>query len=113
MPVGVKTCLLFLTSLLAAAGLSACGARAEPQGELEQPYPVTVQGVGEQPEHPLLRKAAREAAHGFRMGPGFLGPLRCGPLGTEQQRADEFIPILRGVEKRQLGVVSIGIGPHW
>lgn len=49
MPVGVKTCLLFFTSLLAAAGLSACGARAEPQGELEQPYPVTVQGVGEQP----------------------------------------------------------------
>ena len=59
---------------------------------------VDVQGVGHEPEHPLLRKAAREAAHGFRMGPGFLGPLRCGPLGTEQQRADEFIPLLGRIE---------------
>ena len=41
-----------------------------------------------------------------------LRALRRGPLGTEQQRADEFIPILRGVEKRQLGVISIGIAPH-
>jgi ABC-type Fe3+-hydroxamate transport system substrate-binding protein len=28
---------------------SACGERAEPTGELEQRYPVTVQGAGEQP----------------------------------------------------------------
>src|SRR5215510_16187774 len=73
---------------------------------------VDVQGLGHEPEHPLLRKATLEAAYGFWMGPGFLGALRRGPLGTEQQRADEFIPILRGVEKRQLGVVSIGRGPH-
>ncbi len=32
--------------LLLAVG---CGARSEPLGELEQPYPVTVQGAGEQP----------------------------------------------------------------
>jgi len=74
---------------------------------------VDVQGLGHEPEHPLLRKAALEAAHGFWMGPGFLRALRRGPLGTKQQRADEFIPILRGVEKRQLGVISIGIAPHW
>src|SRR4029450_1642101 len=74
---------------------------------------ANVQGIGHEPEHPLLRKAALEAAHGFRMGPSFLGALRRGPRGTEQQRTDEFIPILRGVEKRQLGVVRIGRGPHW
>jgi len=28
---------------------TACGERSEPTGELEQPYPVTVQGAGEQP----------------------------------------------------------------
>jgi ABC-type Fe3+-hydroxamate transport system substrate-binding protein len=28
---------------------AACGERAEPTGDLEQPYPVTVQGAGEQP----------------------------------------------------------------
>src|SRR5262249_20605554 len=74
---------------------------------------VDVQGIGHEPEHALLRKAALEAAHGFGMGPGFLGALRRGPLGTEQQRTDEFIPILRGVEKGQLRVVSIGRRPHW
>jgi hypothetical protein len=47
------------------------------------------------------------------MGPGFLRPLRRGALWTEEQRADEFIPLLRGVEKPQLGVVRIGVGPHW
>ena len=62
---------------------------------------------------PCCFKAAFEAAHRFRMGPGFLGPLRRGALVKEQQRADEFIPILRGVEKRQLGVVRIGMGQHW
>jgi hypothetical protein len=72
-----------------------------------------VQGVRDEPEHPLLFKAAFEAAHRFRMGPGFLSPLCGALLGTKQQRADEFIPILRGIEKRQLGVVRIGMGPHW
>ena len=73
---------------------------------------VDVQGVRHEPEHPLLRKAAFEAAHRFWVGPGFLRPLRRGTIGEEQQRADEFIPILRGIEKRQWGVIRIGIGPH-
>jgi hypothetical protein len=47
------------------------------------------------------------------MGSGFLGPLRRGPRGIEEQRADEFLPLLRGVDKRQLGVVRIGMGQHW
>ena len=38
--------LALLTAALSAAG---CGERAEPIGELEQPYPVTAQGAGDQP----------------------------------------------------------------
>jgi len=72
-----------------------------------------LQGGGHEPEHALLVKTAFEAAHRFRMGPGFLRPLRRGALWTEEQRTDEFIPLLRGVEKPQLGVVRIGMGPHW
>ena len=34
---------------MAVLGTTACGERSEPLGELEQPYPVTVQGVGEEP----------------------------------------------------------------
>jgi iron complex transport system substrate-binding protein len=34
---------------LFALGAAACGERAEPTGEIEQRYPVTVQGAGEQP----------------------------------------------------------------
>jgi iron complex transport system substrate-binding protein len=34
---------------LLALAAAACGERAEPKGELEQQYPVTVQGAGEQP----------------------------------------------------------------
>jgi iron complex transport system substrate-binding protein len=34
---------------LVAFGAAACGERAEPTGELEQRYPVTVQGAGERP----------------------------------------------------------------
>jgi ABC-type Fe3+-hydroxamate transport system substrate-binding protein len=41
--------------LFAAFTLTACGEREEPFGELAQPYPVTVQGAGEQPT--LLREA--------------------------------------------------------
>ena len=85
----------------------------EPLVEAFEPLEFVHHGVGHEPEHPLLLKATFEAAHRFRMGPGFLRPLRRGLLGTEQQRADEFIPILRGIEKRQLGVVRIGMGPHW
>jgi iron complex transport system substrate-binding protein len=40
--------------LLAPLTLAACGEREEPFGELAQPYPVTVQGAGEQPT--LLRE---------------------------------------------------------
>jgi iron complex transport system substrate-binding protein len=35
--------------LLAALAGAGCGERAEPLGALEQPYPVTVQGAGDQP----------------------------------------------------------------
>ncbi|MGH3040841.1 MAG: ABC transporter substrate-binding protein [Gaiellaceae bacterium] len=41
--------ILFLVALVALAGLTGCGERSEPVGELEQPYPVTVAGVGEEP----------------------------------------------------------------
>jgi ABC-type Fe3+-hydroxamate transport system substrate-binding protein len=34
---------------LLAVGAAACGERAEPTGEIEQRYPVTVQGAGERP----------------------------------------------------------------
>ena len=49
MPIVVRTCLLSLTVLALLVGTSACGERSEPLGELEQPYPVTIQGAGEQP----------------------------------------------------------------
>jgi iron complex transport system substrate-binding protein len=48
-PTVVRTCFLILVALTAALGATACGERSEPLGEVEQPYPVTVQGVGEQP----------------------------------------------------------------
>jgi iron complex transport system substrate-binding protein len=35
--------------LLAAVAGAGCGERAEPLGQLEQPYPVTVQGAGDRP----------------------------------------------------------------
>jgi hypothetical protein len=68
-----------------------------------------VQGVRHEPQHALLGKTAFEATHRFRMGPSFLGSLRRRALRTEEQRADEFIPILRGVEQLQLGCVRIGM----
>ncbi|HXV33160.1 MAG TPA: ABC transporter substrate-binding protein [Gaiellaceae bacterium] len=45
----MRPCLLLLATLVALAVATGCGERAEPLGELEQPYPVTVQGVGDQP----------------------------------------------------------------
>jgi iron complex transport system substrate-binding protein len=48
-PTVVRTCLLLPLALAATLGLSACGERAEPLGDLQQPYPVTVQGAGEEP----------------------------------------------------------------
>lgn len=49
MPVVRSTRLLPLGLLLAALAGAGCGERAEPLGTLEQPYPVTVQGAGDQP----------------------------------------------------------------
>jgi hypothetical protein len=71
-----------------------------------------LQSIGPEPAHALLVKTAFEAAHRFRMGPGFLRPLRRGALWTEEQRAEECIPLWRGVEKPPLGGVRIGMGPH-
>jgi cobalamin transport system substrate-binding protein len=48
-PVVRSTRLLPLGLLLAALAGAGCGERAEPLGTLEQPYPVTVQGAGDQP----------------------------------------------------------------
>jgi hypothetical protein len=47
------------------------------------------------------------------MGGGFLGALGRGAILKEHQRADEFIAILHGVGKRQLGFVSIRQEQHW
>jgi ABC-type Fe3+-hydroxamate transport system substrate-binding protein len=41
--------LLLCALLLAALAAAGCGERGEPLGPLEQPYPVTVQGAGDQP----------------------------------------------------------------
>ncbi len=40
---------MILSLLAVALVATACGERAEPLGELEQPYPVTVQGAGQEP----------------------------------------------------------------
>jgi iron complex transport system substrate-binding protein len=48
-PTDVKTCLPLLALVGVLLGATACGQRSEPLGELEQPYPVTVQGVGDEP----------------------------------------------------------------
>ena len=72
-----------------------------------------LQGVGHEPEHALLVKTAFEAAHRFRMGPGFLRSLRRGALRIEEQGADEFIALLGGVAKRQLGVVRFHMRSHY
>ncbi|HET6657644.1 MAG TPA: ABC transporter substrate-binding protein [Gaiellaceae bacterium] len=49
MPVVRCTRLLPLGLLLAALAGAGCGERAEPLGTIAQPYPVTVQGAGDQP----------------------------------------------------------------
>jgi ABC-type Fe3+-hydroxamate transport system substrate-binding protein len=48
-PIVVRPCLLILAALGVLLGATACGERAEPVGELEQPYPVTVRGAGQEP----------------------------------------------------------------
>jgi iron complex transport system substrate-binding protein len=45
----MRTCVVVILLLTALLGATACGERAEPVGELEQPYPVTVRGVGDEP----------------------------------------------------------------
>lgn len=46
----MRSAFLLIATVAAAGLLSAgCGQRSEPTGELEQPYPVTVQGAGGQP----------------------------------------------------------------
>ena len=45
----VVTRRLAVAALLVAVAVSGCGEREEPLGELEQPYPVTVQGAGDRP----------------------------------------------------------------
>jgi hypothetical protein len=59
---------------------------------------VDLQALRHQPEHALLGKATLEAPHRFRMGPGLLGSLGGGARRIEEQRADEFIPLLGGIE---------------
>ena len=71
-----------------------------------------VQGVGHEAEHALLVKKAFEATHGFRMGPGFLRPLRRRALRVKEQRADEFIPLLGGVAERELEIVRLCMRSH-
>src|SRR5262245_53881768 len=48
-PTDVKRCLVILSLLAVALAATACGERSEPLGELEQSYPVTVQGAGAEP----------------------------------------------------------------
>src|SRR5215470_7338918 len=69
-------------------------------------------GGGHQAEHALLGKTAREAPDRFRMAPGFLRALRRGALRVEEQRADEFIPLLRRVAEQQGRCVSLRIRLH-
>lgn len=49
MPTDVRTCLLCLAAVAVLTVSTACGERSEPTGELEQRYPVTVQGIEGQP----------------------------------------------------------------
>lgn len=45
----VVTCRLAVAALLVAAAAAGCGERQEPLGDLEQSYPITVQGAGGRP----------------------------------------------------------------
>jgi hypothetical protein len=59
---------------------------------------VDLQAFRHQPEQALLGTATREATHRFRMRPSLLGPLGGGARRIEEQRADEFIPLLGEIE---------------
>ena len=60
MPVVRPSRLLACTLLLAALASAGCGQRTEPLGALPQPYPVTVQGAGDQPT--VLKARAKRIA---------------------------------------------------
>ena len=45
----MRTCVALPAVLALLLGAPACGERSEPVGELDQPYPVTVQGAGDEP----------------------------------------------------------------
>jgi cobalamin transport system substrate-binding protein len=48
-PSDVRPCLVILAVLATVVTATGCGERPEPLGEVEQPYPVTVQGTSDQP----------------------------------------------------------------
>jgi iron complex transport system substrate-binding protein len=59
--VPLRSSLPVLLALVGVLTLTACGEREEPLGELPQPYPITVQGAGEQPTE-LRKRPARIVA---------------------------------------------------
>ena len=89
MPVVRSTRLLPLGLLLAALAGAGCGERAEPLGTLEQPYPVTVQGAGDQPT--VLQGQARRI---LALDPGSAEIV--GALGA----GDRLIGVPAGVRVR-------------
>jgi iron complex transport system substrate-binding protein len=48
-PIDVRACFLLGALLVTLVGATGCGERPEPLGEVEQRYPVTVPGVGDEP----------------------------------------------------------------
>ena len=89
MPVVRSTRLLPLGLLLAALLGAGCGERAEPLGTLEQPYPVTVQGAGDQPT--VLQGQARRI---LALDPGSAEIVRA--LGA----GDRLVGVPAGVRVR-------------
>ena len=89
MPVVRSTRLLPLGLLLAALAGAGCGERAEPVGTLEQPYPVTVQGAGDQPT--VLQGQARRI---LALDPGSAEIVRA--LGA----GDRLVGVPAGVRVR-------------
>ena len=89
MPVVRSTRLLPLGLLLAALAGAGCGERAEPLGTLEQPYPVTVQGAGDQPT--VLQGQARRI---LALDPGSAEIVRA--LGA----GDRLVGVPAGVRVR-------------
>ena len=89
MPVVRSTRVLPLGLLLAALAGAGCGERAEPLGTLEQPYPVTVQGAGDQPT--LLQGQARRI---LALDPGSAEIVRA--LGA----GDRLVGVPAGVRVR-------------